>query len=325
MRPGRDDKILTSWNALAIAGLARAAQRARHAALGRPRVRRRRCAASARAWRDGRLLATRRGDRAELNAYLDDHAFLLAALVELMQVRFRRAGLRLGVRARRRAARALRGSRARRLLLHEPRPREAVPSHQAGPRQRDAVGQRRGRAGARSRSAIWPPSRATSRPRERTVRLFAADVARVARRAFDAARGRCGARVAAGCWSSSHGDPARRARSGSARSPATYRPATIGARPVAGPPTCRPRSSRGRRPRSGAVGVRVPRRDVPAADGARSTTCVAAIGVRGPVESRRSFAHNGVDHEARNRPPCRRRARGRARARRPRQRARPKR
>lgn len=43
------------------------------------------------AWRDGRLLATRRGERADLNAYLDDHAFLLAALVEMMQTRFRRA------------------------------------------------------------------------------------------------------------------------------------------------------------------------------------------------------------------------------------------
>ena len=41
------------------------------------------------AWRDGRLYATRRGGRAELNAYLDDYAFLLAALLELMQTRFR--------------------------------------------------------------------------------------------------------------------------------------------------------------------------------------------------------------------------------------------
>jgi uncharacterized protein YyaL (SSP411 family) len=89
VRPGRDDKILTSWNALAIAGLARAAR-----ALWQPRWADIAVAATdalkRTAWRDGRLLATRRGNRSELNAYLDDHAFLLAALVELMQTRFRR-------------------------------------------------------------------------------------------------------------------------------------------------------------------------------------------------------------------------------------------
>jgi len=87
-RPGLDDKILTSWNALAIAGLARAAR-----ALQQPRWGELACAAAdtirATMWRDGRLLATRQGERAHLNAYLDDHAFLLMAMLELMQTRFR--------------------------------------------------------------------------------------------------------------------------------------------------------------------------------------------------------------------------------------------
>src|SRR5262249_42858314 len=84
VRPGLDDKVLTSWNALAIAGLARASR-----ALDEPRWADLAVAATdalrATQWRDGRLLATRRGERAHLNAYLDDYAFLLAALVELMQ------------------------------------------------------------------------------------------------------------------------------------------------------------------------------------------------------------------------------------------------
>jgi uncharacterized protein YyaL (SSP411 family) len=36
-------------------------------------------------WRDGRLLATYKDGKAHLNAYLDDYAFLLAALLELLQ------------------------------------------------------------------------------------------------------------------------------------------------------------------------------------------------------------------------------------------------
>jgi uncharacterized protein len=88
IHPGRDDKVLTSWNALAIAGLARASR-----AQDEPRWADLAFAAvdslKRTAWRDGRLLATRFRDHADLNGYLDDYAFLLAALVELMQTRFR--------------------------------------------------------------------------------------------------------------------------------------------------------------------------------------------------------------------------------------------
>ncbi|MBK7471430.1 MAG: thioredoxin domain-containing protein [Betaproteobacteria bacterium] len=84
VRPGRDDKILTSWNALAIDGMAFAAR-----VFGEPlwAASARRAADFVRAalWRDGRLLATHKDGRSHLNAYLDDHAFLLGAMLEVMQ------------------------------------------------------------------------------------------------------------------------------------------------------------------------------------------------------------------------------------------------
>ena len=87
VRPGRDEKILVSWNALAIRGMAHAGR-----IFGREdwiaSARRAFDFLRSRLWRDGRLLATYKDGRAHLNAYLDDHAFLVAAALELLQARF---------------------------------------------------------------------------------------------------------------------------------------------------------------------------------------------------------------------------------------------
>jgi uncharacterized protein YyaL (SSP411 family) len=88
VRPGRDEKVLTSWNALMVSGMARAAR-----AFGRPdwleSARRALDFIRGAMWNDGRLLATSKDGRAHLDAYLDDHAYLLAALIEMLQADFR--------------------------------------------------------------------------------------------------------------------------------------------------------------------------------------------------------------------------------------------
>ncbi|MBN1490379.1 MAG: thioredoxin domain-containing protein [Phycisphaerae bacterium] len=85
--PHLDDKILTAWNGLMIASLAKASR-----ALNEPRYR---DAASKAAdfilrtlERDGRLLRTCRGDRAHTDAYLDDYAFLIEGLLNLYEATF---------------------------------------------------------------------------------------------------------------------------------------------------------------------------------------------------------------------------------------------
>jgi uncharacterized protein YyaL (SSP411 family) len=89
IRPGRDEKILTSWNALMIEGMAHAGR-----ILGRDdwlaSARRALAFIRKRMWKDGRLLATSKDGRAHLNAYLDDYAYLLKAVLELLQAEFDR-------------------------------------------------------------------------------------------------------------------------------------------------------------------------------------------------------------------------------------------
>ena len=87
IRPGRDEKILTSWNALMIKGMATAGR-----VFGRED------------WLDSAekalsyllehhleddcLLASSRDGKAHLNAYLDDYAYLIDAILELLQARW---------------------------------------------------------------------------------------------------------------------------------------------------------------------------------------------------------------------------------------------
>ena len=91
-RPGLDDKILTSWNALMISALvraARAADTAAFAALAGNAL----DALRRNVWRDGRLYASFDGREARFPAYLDDYAFLLDALIEFLQTDWNRRHL----------------------------------------------------------------------------------------------------------------------------------------------------------------------------------------------------------------------------------------
>ncbi len=93
VRPGRDEKILTAWNALMIKGMAIAGRN-----LDEPEL----IDSAERAldflhhtlWRDGRLLATCKDGKAHLMAYLDDYAYLIDAILELLQARWQSKALR---------------------------------------------------------------------------------------------------------------------------------------------------------------------------------------------------------------------------------------
>src|SRR3954454_18964437 len=88
VRPGLDDKRLTAWNALMIAALADAG-----AAMDRDDYREAAIACAEFILRDlrdadGRLLRTYNRGRAKLAGYLEDHAFLLQALLTLYETTF---------------------------------------------------------------------------------------------------------------------------------------------------------------------------------------------------------------------------------------------
>jgi uncharacterized protein YyaL (SSP411 family) len=97
IKPGRDEKILTSWNGLMIKGLAETGH-----LLGEEKfidsAQRAVDFIKAKLWVDGRLLATYKDGKAHLNAYLDDYVFLVDGIIELLQARWRKDDLDFAIK-----------------------------------------------------------------------------------------------------------------------------------------------------------------------------------------------------------------------------------
>jgi uncharacterized protein YyaL (SSP411 family) len=94
--PGRDEKQLTSWNALAIRGLTiagRILERVDLIDAAESAI----TAIRRNVFRAGRLLASYKDGDARFPAYLDDHAFLLDALLEHLQSRWDSENLEFAV------------------------------------------------------------------------------------------------------------------------------------------------------------------------------------------------------------------------------------
>jgi hypothetical protein len=93
VRPGKDDKVLTAWNGLALSCMARGFQ-----VLGDPRYLRaaEECAAFLRKelWQEERLLRVWRSGQAHTGAFLEDYAALIEGLVDLYEAAFDPESLR---------------------------------------------------------------------------------------------------------------------------------------------------------------------------------------------------------------------------------------
>jgi uncharacterized protein YyaL (SSP411 family) len=96
VKPGRDDKILTSWNGLMLSAFAEA-----YKVLGNLRyleiARQTTEFLLTRLYRDGRLLRSFKDGQAKFNGYLDDYAFFAAALIDLYEATFERSYLERAV------------------------------------------------------------------------------------------------------------------------------------------------------------------------------------------------------------------------------------
>lgn len=94
--PATDTKILTSWNALMIKGMALASdilQKPRYLASAEQSLQ----LIQQKLMRNNRLLASYKDGKAHLNAYLDDYAFLLDAILTVLQVSWNTEHLKFAI------------------------------------------------------------------------------------------------------------------------------------------------------------------------------------------------------------------------------------
>lgn len=96
IRPGRDEKILTAWNALMAKGMTICARTFKKQPFLESAERSMDFIES-KLWRDSRLLATYKDGKAHLNAYLDDYAYTIDACLEILQTRWRTGLLRWAI------------------------------------------------------------------------------------------------------------------------------------------------------------------------------------------------------------------------------------
>lgn len=97
VHPGRDDKVLTAWNGLAVAALARGGRVLAEGSYAEAATRTVDFILETLRRPDGRLLARYREGEGKFPAYLDDYAFLIWGLIEVWEATFEAAYLRVAV------------------------------------------------------------------------------------------------------------------------------------------------------------------------------------------------------------------------------------
>ncbi|WHZ30289.1 MAG: uncharacterized protein OJF51_005092 [Nitrospira sp.] len=98
VHPGLDDKVITAWNGMMLSAMAEAARVFGNADYLDSAQRTADFLLRSHAKPDGRLLRTSRGDRAHLDAYLEDYAYLTEGLVDLYEAGSRESYLHAAAR-----------------------------------------------------------------------------------------------------------------------------------------------------------------------------------------------------------------------------------